>query len=251
MDVLDARLVASATKAEGLPPPMFAEVAIAGRSNVGKSSLLNHMARRQKLVRTSSTPGCTRALNVFRLKLRGAEIDLVDLPGYGYAQRSKSERASWGPMIEGFLRTRVGLRAVVVLFDIRRGLEDDDAQLLEFLESLGLRAILVATKVDKLSASERNGRLAALRAELGQPVLGYSSAANLGRDELWKTLLEACAIVIDAAPSAAKPAPRSTPKSTTAGKPAAGKSAGGKSKARTGKARPKPSSAPTAARRAP
>lgn len=208
MDILDARLVASATKADGLPPPMFAEVAIAGRSNVGKSSLLNHLARRQKLVRTSSTPGCTRSVNIFRLKLRGAEIDLVDLPGYGYAARSKAERSSWGPLIEGFLSTRVGLRAVVVLVDVRRGVEDDDRQLVEFLESLHLAVILVATKIDKLSISERQGRLSSMRKEYGVPVLGYSSAANLGREELWKALLDACSIVPEKAPvPAAKPAP--------------------------------------------
>ena len=94
----DAQFVASATDVEGLPPPTFAEIAFAGRSNVGKSSLINCLLERKKLVRTSSTPGCTRGLNLYRLTLRGgAQLDFVDLPGYGFAQRSKSERATRSP----------------------------------------------------------------------------------------------------------------------------------------------------------
>lgn len=226
MDILDARLVASATRADGLPPPMFAEVAIAGRSNVGKSSLLNHLAQRQKLVRTSSTPGCTRAVNIFRLKLRGAEIDLVDLPGYGYAARSKAERSSWGPLIEGFLKTRVGLRAVVVLVDVRRGVEPDDAQLIEFLQSIDLDVIVVATKIDKLSLSERKARIEQIRRETGLRVLGYSSAANLGRDELWKVLLEYCSIVIEAQPKLMPKPPQKSASTKAAPKKTAKKSNG-------------------------
>src|SRR4051794_28829777 len=104
MDIVDAQFLTTAMTAATLPPPLFAELAFAGRSNVGKSSLINNLAQRTKLARTSSTPGCTRGLNLFRLTLRGgAQLDFVDLPGYGFAQRSKSERAGWGPMIEGFL----------------------------------------------------------------------------------------------------------------------------------------------------
>jgi len=141
MDVLDAEFVAGATALGQLPAPTFAEVAFAGRSNVGKSSLINNLVRRKKLVRTSGAPGCTRAINIFRVRLRTndeeAHLDLVDLPGYGYAQRSKAERKSWGPLIEGFLSERPGLRGAVVIVDIRRGTQDDDLQLLEFLESVG------------------------------------------------------------------------------------------------------------------
>ena len=108
MDVLDAEFVAGATALGQLPAPTFAEVAFAGRSNVGKSSLINNLVQRKKLVRTSSAPGCTRAINIFRVRLRTdgdeAHLDLVDLPGYGYAQRSKAERKAWGPLIEGFLQ---------------------------------------------------------------------------------------------------------------------------------------------------
>lgn len=197
MDVLDARLLAASSKPDGLPPPMFAEVAFAGRSNVGKSSLINMLARRHKLVRTSSTPGSTRVVQIFRLKLRGAELDFVDLPGYGYAARSKSERKSWGPMIEGFLRSRPGLRAVLVLVDARRGVEPDDEELLSFLDSVGLRGIIVITKCDKLGANDRRAMIAKFARD-GRTAIATSSSSGTGREELWKLVLEASGIVLGA-----------------------------------------------------
>lgn len=198
MDVLDAEFVAGATSLSQLPAPMFAEVAFAGRSNVGKSSLINDLVNRKKLVRTSSAPGCTRAINIFRVRLRTesgeAHLDLVDLPGYGYAQRSKAERKSWGPLIEGFLRERPGLRGVVVIVDVRRGTQDDDIQLLEFLDSLDVVPIVVATKIDKLSVNKRKPAVAAIRAELGRGVVPYSAATGDGRAVLWKRLLKVAGI---------------------------------------------------------
>ncbi|MDH3624510.1 MAG: ribosome biogenesis GTP-binding protein YihA/YsxC [Myxococcales bacterium] len=205
MDVLDAEFIAGATSLEQLPPPIFAEVAFAGRSNVGKSSLINSLVQRKNLVRTSGAPGCTRAINIFRVRLRNdeteAHLDLVDLPGYGYAQRSKAERKSWGPLIEGFLEQRPGLRGAVVIIDIRRGFEPDDAQLVEFLESIDVTPILVATKIDKLPASKRKPALAALRRQLGRPVTSYSSVSGEGRDLLWKRLVKVCSIEKQAASS--------------------------------------------------
>ena len=198
MDVLDAEFVAGATALGQLPAPTFAEVAFAGRSNVGKSSLINNLVRRKKLVRTSSAPGCTRAINIFRVRIRTnedeAHLDLVDLPGYGYAQRSKAERRSWGPLIEGFLRERPGLRGAVVIIDIRRGAQDDDQQLLEFLESVEVTPILVATKIDKLVGSKRKLAVAALRRELDRPLIGYSSVTGDGREALWKRILSVSSI---------------------------------------------------------
>ncbi|KPK16999.1 MAG: hypothetical protein AMJ62_03010 [Myxococcales bacterium SG8_38] len=198
MDVLDAQFVAGATNLGQLPAPTFAEIAFAGRSNVGKSSLINSLVRRRKLVRTSSAPGCTRAINIFRVRLRTngdeAHLDLVDLPGYGYAQRSKAERRSWGPLIEGFLSERPGLRGAVVILDIRRGPQEDDLQLLEFLRSVGVTPIIVATKIDKLPASKRKLALAALRQELSGAVIGYSSVTGDGREALWERLLSVSSI---------------------------------------------------------
>jgi GTP-binding protein len=199
MDVLEAEFIAGATDVAQLPAPTFAEVAFAGRSNVGKSSLINKLVSRKKLVRTSSSPGCTRAINIFRVRLRTesgeAHLDLVDLPGYGYAQRSKAERKSWGPLIEGFLSERPGLRGAVVIVDIRRGVQDDDVQLLEFLESVDVTPIVVATKIDKLPASKRKPALSKLRNQLGGlRLVPYSSVSGDGRDLLWKRLLTVSSI---------------------------------------------------------
>lgn len=198
MDVLDADFIAGATALEQLPAPTFAEVAFAGRSNVGKSSLINNLVARKKLVRTSSAPGCTRAINIFRVRLRTetgeAHLDLVDLPGYGYAQRSKAERKSWGPLIEGFLAERPGLRGAVVIVDIRRGIQEDDLQLIEFLESVDVTPIVVATKIDKLPASKRKLAVAQLKKDVGRPVTPYSSVTGDGRDKLWRRLLSVSSI---------------------------------------------------------
>jgi GTP-binding protein len=203
MEVLDARFLASAPRQSALPPPAFAEIGFAGRSNVGKSSLINKLLGRKKLVRTSSTPGCTRGLSLFRARLRTeggdeAYLDLVDLPGYGYAKRSKAERRSWGPMIEGFLAERVGLRAVVVIVDVRRGPEEDDRQLLEYLEHLGIRAIVVATKLDKLPANKRKPALMKLKPQLGQKPVGFSAASGEGVDALWKRIAHAASLLAGA-----------------------------------------------------
>ncbi|MDD9942563.1 MAG: ribosome biogenesis GTP-binding protein YihA/YsxC [Myxococcales bacterium] len=190
----DARFIASATDVSQLPAPMFAEVAFAGRSNVGKSSLINSLLGRKKLVRTSSTPGCTRGLNLFRVEFSDGVLDLVDLPGYGYAKRSKAERLSWGPMIENFLTCRQGLRCIVVILDIRRGLLDDDLQLLEFLDHVGHDVLLVATKLDKLPRNKQKPSLAALGRATGRRVLGYSSDTGYGRDHLLSAVLQRAAL---------------------------------------------------------
>ena len=186
----NAEHVATAHDVRDLPAPVLPEVAFAGRSNVGKSSLINDLLQRRKLVRTSNTPGATRGLSVFRVDLAQGSLDLVDLPGYGYAARSKQERKTWGPMIENFLRARAGLRAIALLVDLRRGLSDDDAMLLEFLESIDRRVILVATKADKLPKSERLTALAKIKRDTTIAPIAYSTVESLGRDALWQAVLK-------------------------------------------------------------
>ena len=199
--IADASFAAGATSVDKLPPPTLAEIAFAGRSNVGKSSLLNALMTRHNLVRTSNTPGCTRQINAFRVKTAGDQpLDLyfVDLPGYGYAKRAKSEKVQWGPMLEGYLQKRVTLRAVVLLVDVRRGLEDDDVQLVDFMraprdvdEAKPIDVIVVATKVDKLTLSARKPALELVKSRSGVAALGFSAVSGEGRDALWARIRHA------------------------------------------------------------
>lgn len=199
MIIQDARYLATATSVDGLPAPEFAEVAFAGRSNVGKSSLINCLVDRRKLVRTSNTPGQTRGISLFRVELKSesgarATLDLVDLPGYGYAKRSKGERKSWGPMIEGFLEQREGLCGVVVIVDARRGVDEEDDQLLEYLAHIGRPAVLVATKIDKLGKSERIPLLAQIANIGGMKPIAASSETREGREQLLTRVLDLAGI---------------------------------------------------------
>ncbi|MCC6528552.1 MAG: ribosome biogenesis GTP-binding protein YsxC [Polyangiaceae bacterium] len=189
--IVSAEFEASAGELAGLPPASAPEIAFAGRSNVGKSSLMNQLMGRRGLVRTSGTPGCTRTVNFFSARARdGASYRLVDLPGYGHADRSKGERASWAKLIERYLSERAGLALVVLIVDARRGLEPDDAALFDFLgvrrEPCGL--VLVATKVDKLPKSQKLAALAAVRGPHGERVLGVSGETGEGLGELWRLL---------------------------------------------------------------
>ncbi len=192
LEVRDARFLAAAASLDDLPAPVFTEVAFAGRSNVGKSSLLNMLTGRKKLVRTSNTPGATRALVLFRVDLviGGAPVslDLADLPGYGFAKRSKKERRSWGPMIETFIERRAGLGTVVVIVDARRGLEEDDVELIEYLEYLGKTPVVVATKIDKATKSERKLLVERISKDAGVRVIPASAETGEGRDAIWSRL---------------------------------------------------------------
>lgn len=185
----EAQFIASAANVEQLPPPTFPEIAFAGRSNVGKSSLINTLVDRRKLVRTSNTPGCTRALNLFRVTIGEANLDFVDLPGYGFAERSKSERRAWGTLIEGFLQRRLSLSGVIVIVDIRRGIEPDDEQLLDFLDHIQRPSIIVATKLDKLPLNKQKPALDTLKKKWqGAKIFGFSSETKKGREELWRQI---------------------------------------------------------------
>lgn len=199
--VADAKFVYAGTKLADLPEPEAdgpPEIAFAGRSNVGKSSLLNSLMQRRSLVRTSKTPGATRAINVFETKLVGGLAFLfADLPGYGFANRSRAERASWGPMLEGYLERRQNLVALVLLVDVRRGLEDDDIELSEFVHQMDrpLEVIVCGTKIDKLPVSKRKPTVAGFAKMLksrGVPTnapIGYSAVTHEGRARLWERLV--------------------------------------------------------------
>ena len=205
-DVEEAAFVAEARALADLPAATAPEIAIAGRSNVGKSTLLNRLAGRKGLARTSKTPGRTRGLVMFALRFRrgrdGAaaapvdELRLVDLPGYGYAQVSQAERRGWQPLIEGYTRTRRALALFVVLIDARRGIEDEERQLYEWLGTESVPAQIVFTKVDKLSATERGVLRQRARALFrgsgrGAGPLFVSGQTGEGVDALWGAILEA------------------------------------------------------------
>jgi GTP-binding protein len=186
--VVDAVFELSAPKLADCPPGDLCEIAVAGRSNVGKSSLLNAFTRRTGLARVSRTPGRTRLLNFFRLRLHGpgsARVDLrwVDLPGYGFAKAHRDIRETFAPMIESYLREREALRGLLVLIDARRGPLDGDLELLEFCAAIELPCLVCVTKCDKLGASER-GLLPRRFAEMlgidARDVLLTSATSGLG-----------------------------------------------------------------------
>jgi GTP-binding protein len=171
------------------PASELPEIAFSGRSNVGKSSLLNKLVRRKALARVSGTPGKTREINFFRVN---DAFHLVDLPGYGYARVSKAARDAWRPLIEGYLRTSEPLRGVVQLVDARHPPSSDDLRMMDFLASLGVPTIVVATKVDKLSRAERVPTLARLAAQVGvedEQLIPFSARTGEGRDELAQALV--------------------------------------------------------------
>jgi GTP-binding protein len=195
--VLDARFVTTATNLDQVPRDPLPEVAFVGRSNVGKSSMINTLAHRKKLVRVSNTPGRTRTLNFFEVTVehRAAKrvVRLCDLPGYGFAKVSKAERVEWQAMISSYLEGRECLKVVVSIIDGEVGPTDDDVAMLELLESLPPRILVVATKLDRLAPGKRVPRVEALAGQLDLPegaVLGFSAVSGLGVDQVWGTLLD-------------------------------------------------------------
>ena len=166
------------------PETTLPEIAFAGRSNVGKSSLLNRLVRRKTFARVSRTPGRTREINFFEVN---RQFVLADLPGYGYARVSKERRAEWRPLIEGYLRRSPMLRGVVQLIDVRREPSDDDLQMLDFLSDVGAPTIVAITKVDKLSKAAAATRIREITESLGldpDQIIPFSAETGLGRDEL-------------------------------------------------------------------
>jgi GTP-binding protein len=189
-----AEFLGSASRADELPSTSAVEVAFAGRSNVGKSTLLNLLLG-QKLAHTSSTPGRTRTLNFFGVKTRGGSaLTFVDLPGYGYARRGKDERLAWAELVERYLLERPALALVIILVDARRGPEPDDLELMKMLKDAtprgrpAPRVLVVATKLDKIPLAQRKPALAAA-ARSGPRVVGVSASDPATIAELWRRVL--------------------------------------------------------------
>ena len=184
MDIIYAELIATAVRPEQYPTDGLPEFVFVGKSNVGKSSLLNAMAGRKALARTSGSPGKTRAINFFNIN---NICMFVDLPGYGYSKVSKQESAKWGKMIEQYLLNRKQILAVFMLLDIRHDLTAPDRQMLEWLAHYGFDIIAVATKSDKIKRSAMPSRLKSLRESTQfNNILPFSSESKNGREELWE-----------------------------------------------------------------
>jgi GTP-binding protein len=197
--VLSAEFVKTATRAAEWPPERLPELAFAGRSNVGKSSMLNALARRNGLARVSGTPGRTQALQFFEILAQPApaaqpvRLRFCDLPGYGYAKAPRSEQDRWGRMIEEYLRGREDLRAVVLIVDARREPPESDRQALAFLAAQGRPVLVAATKMDKLARSHRQAAARAAERTLGLApgeVVPFSAVEGTGSDALWARILE-------------------------------------------------------------
>ena len=180
----DVRFLVSVYDLKQLPPPDLPEIAFAGRSNVGKSSLMNTLVRRRNLVKTSAKPGKTQSLNFFLL---AESIYLVDLPGYGYARVSKKMQSAWQHLITGYLDSRKNIKCVVVIVDLRHEIKIADLQLLNWLRAKEVSFLLVYTKADKLSANERAKNAAILDAGFGvtrSERVVFSAKTGMGRDSL-------------------------------------------------------------------
>ena len=174
-----------------LPDTGMPEVAFAGKSNVGKSSLINGLMNRKSLARTSGQPGKTQTINFYKIN---REMYLVDLPGYGYARVSQSEKEKWGKMIERYLHTSKNLRAVFLLIDIRHEPSENDRRMYEWIVYQGYDPIIIATKLDKIKRSQIEKQLKVLRTGLGvKPgtrMLPFSALTKQGRDEIWAVMDE-------------------------------------------------------------
>ena len=190
MHVKSTEFIKSATKPAHYPEGDLPEIAFAGRSNVGKSSLINVLVNRKALVRTSSTPGRTQLINFFDVN---GTFTLVDLPGYGFAKVPLEVKKQWGPMMQTYLSSRANLRGVVLIIDVRRIPKEEDIQMFEWLRTFGIPPILVVTKCDKVSKSQRERHIAAIGGELGVArgeICSFSALSRDGSEGIWKRIEE-------------------------------------------------------------
>ena len=202
IEVVSAEFAKTATRQDEWPMGPFPELAFVGRSNVGKSSMLNALAGRKGLARVSGTPGRTRALQFFDLAYRSTpaarprQVRFCDLPGYGYAKVSRAERDRWAAMIEEYLRGRDVLRSVVLIVDARHPPPDSDRDALAFLRAAGRPVIVAATKIDKLSSTRRGAALRSVEEALGLgrgEAVPFSAVEGTGADALWARIVAAAA----------------------------------------------------------
>ena len=200
MSRVAARFVTSAAQASDFPPPSLPEVAVVGRSNVGKSSLINTLVGQPGLARTSRTPGRTRLANWFAIDER---FHLVDLPGYGYAQVNQATRESWRPLIEGYLDGRKILAGVLLLIDIRRGVQDEELDFIPWLAEREIPVVVALTKADKLAKNKRTLEVARGRKELAlrRDPIAVSATSNEGIDVLWRAVVQLVSKPRTAAPA--------------------------------------------------
>ena len=174
-----------------LPDNLYPEIAFAGKSNVGKSSLINGLMNRKSFARISATPGKTQTVNLYNIN---EEIYLVDLPGYGYAKVSEKEKIQWGKLIERYLQNSKQLRAVFLLIDIRHAPSANDKTMYEWIAANGYRPVIIATKLDKIKRSQKDKQLKLIREGLsvlpGTVIIPFSSVSKQGRDEIWSYVEE-------------------------------------------------------------
>ena len=172
-----------------LPENTLPEIGFAGKSNVGKSSLINALMNRKSLARTSATPGKTQTINFYNIN---EEMYLVDLPGYGYAKVSEQEKVQWGKMIERYLNTSKQLRAVFLLIDIRHDPSANDKMMYNWIVEQGFHPIIIATKLDKIKRSQIQKQVTAIKTGLnllpGTSVIPFSAETKQGRDEIWELM---------------------------------------------------------------
>jgi GTP-binding protein len=189
MKIKSAEFITSAVKPSQYPPADLPEIAFAGRSNVGKSSLINTLVNRKHLVKTSSTPGRTQLINFFRIN---DAVGFVDLPGYGYARVPVSVKKKWGPMIETYLAKRETLKGIVVIMDIRRTPGTEESDLIHWLAHYHIATVLVITKADKLSRNKQIRQVNTIIRTLGvakDELIQFSAKTRLGRDDVWEAIL--------------------------------------------------------------